>query len=237
MSTRFDLADPESREAAWPPPSAPYAGASWSCCRPTPSTASAWTPSTPDGVQRLLDAKGRGRDMPPPVLVSADHHPRRARQRPARLGRGTGRALLARPAHDRVPPAALPAVGPGGDPRDRRGADARRRGCARAARAHRSAGGVLGEHDGRRRPRPTPTRPRDARVTRSRWSSTTARARAPPPPRSSTAPASGRGSCARARSPCEELLRARGPRDRARAPERRPGDPDSCDREVGPDRA
>ena len=26
----------------------------------------------PDAVQRLLDAKGRGRDMPPPVLVSAD---------------------------------------------------------------------------------------------------------------------------------------------------------------------
>jgi L-threonylcarbamoyladenylate synthase len=25
----------------------------------------------PDGVQRLLDAKGRGRDMPPPVLISA----------------------------------------------------------------------------------------------------------------------------------------------------------------------
>ena len=26
---------------------------------------------TPDAVQRLLDAKGRGREMPPPVLVSA----------------------------------------------------------------------------------------------------------------------------------------------------------------------
>ena len=25
----------------------------------------------PDAVQRLLDAKGRGREMPPPVLVSA----------------------------------------------------------------------------------------------------------------------------------------------------------------------
>ena len=29
-------------------------------------------------VQALLDAKGRGRDMPPPVLISARHHARRA---------------------------------------------------------------------------------------------------------------------------------------------------------------
>ena len=34
----------------------------------------------PDAVRRLLEAKGRGREMPPPVLVSAADHPRRARR-------------------------------------------------------------------------------------------------------------------------------------------------------------
>ena len=42
----------------------------------------------PDAVQRLLDAKGRGRDMPPPVLVSAADHPGRARGRRAVVGAG-----------------------------------------------------------------------------------------------------------------------------------------------------
>ncbi len=55
-----------SRRPAWP-----SSAASWSCCPPTPSTASAPTPSTPTAVRGLLEAKGRGREMPPPVLVSA----------------------------------------------------------------------------------------------------------------------------------------------------------------------
>ena len=40
-----------------------------SCCPPTPCTASVPTPSVPTAVNALLAAKGRGRDMPVPVLV------------------------------------------------------------------------------------------------------------------------------------------------------------------------
>ena len=39
--------------------------------RPTPSTASAPTPSAPRRVADLLEAKGRGRNMPTPVLVGS----------------------------------------------------------------------------------------------------------------------------------------------------------------------
>ena len=42
-----------------------------------------------EAVQGLLAAKGRGREMPPPVLVVRRHHPRRARRSacPPRPGR------------------------------------------------------------------------------------------------------------------------------------------------------
>ena len=54
--------------ASTPPPGRSSA-ASWSSCPPTPSTASRADAFTPAAVDRLLAAKGRGRDMPVPVLV------------------------------------------------------------------------------------------------------------------------------------------------------------------------
>ena len=43
---------------------------------------------SPDAVARLLAAKGRGRDMPAPVLVGSRAHARRPRRRPAGRRRG-----------------------------------------------------------------------------------------------------------------------------------------------------
>jgi L-threonylcarbamoyladenylate synthase len=72
MSLRFDLSDPEGREEG-------LAAAVNAVRRgelivlPTDTVYGLGVDAfEPDGVQRLLDAKGRGRDMPPPVLVSAD---------------------------------------------------------------------------------------------------------------------------------------------------------------------
>ena len=59
-------------------------------------------------VQALLDAKGRGREMPPPVLISAGDHARRARHRRPAVRRGAHRGVLARAADPGLPPAALP---------------------------------------------------------------------------------------------------------------------------------
>ena len=71
MSERFDLADPQQREAG-------LAAAVAAVRRgqlvvlPTDTVYGLGVDAfDADGVQRLLDAKGRGRDMPPPVLVSA----------------------------------------------------------------------------------------------------------------------------------------------------------------------
>jgi len=71
VSTRYDLTDPESREAG-------LAAAVGAVRRgllvvlPTDTVYGIGVDAfDADGVQRLLDAKGRGRDMPPPVLVSA----------------------------------------------------------------------------------------------------------------------------------------------------------------------
>ena len=115
--------------------------------------------------------------MPPPVLVSRRDHARRAWRPACRTGRARAdRGVLARPAHARLPPAALAAVGPRRHPRHGRGADARPRHHARAARAHRPAGGQLGATAPACPPRPTPTQAeRDARRRRSRSSSTPAR--------------------------------------------------------------
>ena len=71
MSQRFDLDDPEQREAGL--------SAAVTAVRrgqlvvlPTDTVYGIGVDAfDADGVQRLLDAKGRGRDMPPPVLVSA----------------------------------------------------------------------------------------------------------------------------------------------------------------------
>ena len=51
---------------------------------------------SPTAVGALLAAKGRGRDMPVPVLVGSSAHPRRARHRLVRRGPGPGRGVLAR---------------------------------------------------------------------------------------------------------------------------------------------
>ena len=71
MSTRYDLSDPESREAG-------LAAAVGAVRRgllvvlPTDTVYGIGVDAfDAEGIQRLLDAKGRGRDMPPPVLVSA----------------------------------------------------------------------------------------------------------------------------------------------------------------------
>jgi len=71
VTTRYDLADPEGREAGLT--------AAVSAVRrgqlivlPTDTVYGIGVDAfDADGVQRLLDAKGRGRDMPPPVLISA----------------------------------------------------------------------------------------------------------------------------------------------------------------------
>ena len=72
MSTRYDLSDPTSREAG-------LAAAVTAIRRgllvvlPTDTVYGVAVDAfDAEGVQRLLDAKGRGRDMPPPVLISSD---------------------------------------------------------------------------------------------------------------------------------------------------------------------
>ncbi len=71
MSTRYDLSDAESREQG-------VAAAVAAVRRgqlivlPTDTVYGVGVDAfDAEGVQRLLDAKGRGRDMPPPVLISA----------------------------------------------------------------------------------------------------------------------------------------------------------------------
>ena len=72
MALRFDLSDPESREEGL----TAAVNAVRRCelvVLPTDTVYGlAVDAFEPDGVQRLLDAKGRGRDMPPPVLISSD---------------------------------------------------------------------------------------------------------------------------------------------------------------------
>jgi len=72
VSTRYDLSDPKSREAG-------LAAAVTAVRRgqlivlPTDTVYGVGVDAfDAEGVQRLLDAKGRGRDMPPPVLISSD---------------------------------------------------------------------------------------------------------------------------------------------------------------------
>ncbi|MET0837470.1 MAG: L-threonylcarbamoyladenylate synthase [Marmoricola sp.] len=72
MSTHYDLADPKAREAG-------LAAAVTAVRRgqlvvlPTDTVYGLGVDAFDgEGVQRLLDAKGRGRDMPPPVLISSN---------------------------------------------------------------------------------------------------------------------------------------------------------------------
>ncbi len=71
MATRYDLSDPEQREEG-------IAAAGRAVQRgrlvvlPTDTVYGVGADAfSPEAVKRLLDAKGRGRHMPPPVLVSA----------------------------------------------------------------------------------------------------------------------------------------------------------------------
>lgn len=87
---------------------------------------------SPDAVHDLLAAKGRGSDMPPPVLVPSGTHGRRARDGRSRLRAGAGGRLLA-PAVDHRPACpAVPDVGPRRHRGSGRPADAGRPGCAGA---------------------------------------------------------------------------------------------------------
>jgi L-threonylcarbamoyladenylate synthase len=72
LSTHYDLSDPKSREDG-------LAAAVTAVRRgqlvilPTDTVYGVGVDAfDAEGVQRLLDAKGRGRDMPPPVLISSD---------------------------------------------------------------------------------------------------------------------------------------------------------------------
>ena len=66
-----------------------------------------------DAVQRLLDAKGRGRDMPPPVLIGEPSLIRALAVEVPAAGQGPDRAALARCADRDLQDPAEPADGPG----------------------------------------------------------------------------------------------------------------------------
>ena len=114
-------------------------------------------------VAALLSAKGRGRDMPVPVLVGSWHTieglvytvpQRRARTDPR---------VLARRAEPRCPAGAVAAMGSRRCRRHRDAADAAAPGGDRGAARSRSDGGVQRQHlrparGGHRRRRPRPTR-------------------------------------------------------------------------------
>jgi L-threonylcarbamoyladenylate synthase len=71
VSTRYDLSDPESREEGVTAAVAAVRRGQL-VVLPTDTVYGVGADAfDADAVQRLLDAKGRGRDMPPPVLISA----------------------------------------------------------------------------------------------------------------------------------------------------------------------
>lgn len=72
MSRRYDLSDPEEREAGVVAAVAAVRRGQL-VVLPTDTVYGIGVDAfDAEGVQRLLDAKGRGRDMPPPVLISAN---------------------------------------------------------------------------------------------------------------------------------------------------------------------
>ena len=107
----------------------------------------------------LLEAKGRGRDMPPPVLVGSADHARRARRPAARLRPGAGRGVLARRADPGLPASSPRCSGTSATPGARSpcGCPTTRSpsSCSSAPARWRSAAPTSPA----RRPRPTPTRP------------------------------------------------------------------------------
>ena len=71
MARRYDCSTRRTGLPDCARPRPPYAAASSWCCPPTRCTGSAPTRSTPTAVGDLLEAKGRGRNMPAPVLVGS----------------------------------------------------------------------------------------------------------------------------------------------------------------------
>ena len=100
-----------------------------------------------DAVKALLAAKGRGREMPPPVLVSAATTLDALATGLPDYARALIEAFWPGPLTLVCRAAGVPAVGPGRHPRHRRGPDARPRGRPGGARAHRSARRQLGQPD------------------------------------------------------------------------------------------
>nr|WP_284290231.1 Sua5/YciO/YrdC/YwlC family protein [Angustibacter aerolatus] len=96
---------------------------------------------SPQAVQAVLDAKGRGRDMPPPVLVPNARTLDGLAVDLSDAAREPGVGVLAGTADDRLPRAAVAALGPRRHRRHGRGADAAAPGGAGAARPHGSDGG------------------------------------------------------------------------------------------------
>ena len=200
MSTRFDTSDETDREGG-------LAAAALAIRRgdlvvvPTDTVYGVGCDAfDADAVTRLLEAKGRGRDMPPPVLVSAVTTLDALTTGVPDWARVLIDVFWPGPLTIVCTPAALAAVGPRRHARHGRGADAPARHRPGAAPAHRPAGGELGEHHRAARRDQCRRGDRDARRPWSRSCSTRARRRASSRPRSSTAPATGRASCARARS-------------------------------------
>ena len=124
-----------SATGASPPPSRRSRAASWSCC-PTDTVYGIGADAfNPYAVKALLDAKGRGRHMPPPVLVGSRRTLDGLVSDAAAGGPGPGRGVLARRADHRRRARAEPAVGPGGHVRHGGGADAAAPGGAGGAAA------------------------------------------------------------------------------------------------------
>jgi L-threonylcarbamoyladenylate synthase len=71
MGTRYDMADAEAREAGVTEASRMLQRGRLVVLPTDTVYGIAADAFSPEAVQRLLDAKGRGREMPPPVLVSA----------------------------------------------------------------------------------------------------------------------------------------------------------------------
>ena len=93
----YDMRRPRpSAPPASTPPRRRSGAASWSCCPPTPSTAWAPTRSRRPPSAALLAAKGRGRDMPVPVLVGTPRTLDGLATDLSAGGPGPGRGVLAR---------------------------------------------------------------------------------------------------------------------------------------------
>ena len=99
-----------------------------------------------DAVQGLLDAKDRGRDMPPPVLIGDASLIRALATDVPDAGPRAGRRALARAADHRLPHPAEPAHGPGRRRRHHRPARPRPPAGPRDPAPHRPAGRQQREH-------------------------------------------------------------------------------------------